>query len=419
MKKTWLALLLLVPLGASADPVGEARALADAGNHVVRKVDPHGTITTVAGDGWRGDRGVGRYGGDGGPATEASLHWPLSVAAAADGSIYIADMRNHRVRRVGSDGIISTVAGDGSGSYGGDGGPATAAWLNHPIGVAVDSAGNVYIADRYNQRIRRVDATTGIISTVAGDGTVGYGGDGGPATAASLNWPTGVTVDSAGNVYDNDESEHFGFYTQKGLYEEYRRFQYEGPKPGHEMAEFEAYHKTRGLRWPVIDGKETLWRFREGYDPHVKKGEGVKFYGKPDGRANIIAAPYEPAAEPPDKDYDLWLCTGRVLEHWHSGSMTRRVPELHAAMPTAQIFMNPADAEKRGLARNDLAWIESRRGKIKARVETRGRNRMPRGTVFVPWFDEGVYINKLTLDATCPISKETDFKKCAAKVYKA
>jgi len=92
---------------------------------------------------------------------------------------------------------------------------------------------------------------------------------------------------------------------------------------------------------------------------------------------------------------------------------------LHRAMPAAQIFMNPEDADKRGLQRNDLAWIESRRGKIQARVETQGRNRMPRGTIFVPWFDEGVFINKVTLDATCPMSKETDFKKCAVKVYKA
>ncbi len=82
----------------------------------------------------------------------------------------------------------------------------------------------------------------------------------------------------------------------------------------------------------MVDGKETLWRFREGYDPYVKAGEGVKFYGKPDGKARVIFCPYEPAAEMPDKDFDLWLVTGRVLEHWHSGSMTRRVPELHRSV---------------------------------------------------------------------------------------
>jgi nitrate reductase NapA len=99
--------------------------------------------------------------------------------------------------------------------------------------------------------------------------------------------------------------------------------------------------------------------------------------------------------------------------------MTRRVPELHSAVPEAVVFMHARDAEARGLTQNDLAWIESRRGKVKARVETAGRNRVPRGLVFVPWFDEGVFINKVTLDATCPISKEIDFKKCAVKITRA
>ena len=132
--------------------------------------------------------------------------------------------------------------------------------------------------------------------------------------------------------YDNDESNHFGFYLQKGLYEEYAGF---GRGKAHDLAPFDMYHQARGLRWPVVDGKETLWRFREGYDPYVKKGEGVRFYGKPDGRAWVFALPYEPPAESPDKEYDMWLCTGRVLEHWHSGSMTRRVPELYRAVPDA------------------------------------------------------------------------------------
>ncbi|WP_417790120.1 nitrate reductase catalytic subunit NapA [Terasakiella pusilla] len=234
-------------------------------------------------------------------------------------------------------------------------------------------------------------------------------------------YPLEKITDDAGNVYDNDESEHFGFYVQKGLFEEYRMFNTKGDilKKGHEMAPFEVYHKARGIRWPVIDGKETLWRFREGYDPHVKAGEDVKFYGHKDGRANIIFAPYEPAAESPDQEYDLWLCTGRVLEHWHSGSMTRRVPELHKSFPHAVIYMNPADAKKRGLRRGEEVNVSSRRGEIKVRVETRGRNRVPEGLVFIPWFDEGALVNKLTLDATDPLSKETDYKKCACKVMKA
>jgi nitrate reductase NapA len=216
--------------------------------------------------------------------------------------------------------------------------------------------------------------------------------------------------------FDNDESKAFGFYLQKGLFEEYAYF---GRGHAHDLAPFDTYHKARGLRWPVVDGKETRWRYREGYDPYVKKGEGVKFYGKPDGRAVVIAVPYEPPPEVPDKDYDLWLCTGRVLEHWHTGSMTRRVPELHRAVPEAVVFMHPADARRRGLLNGTEVKIASRRGEILARVEIRGRNEPPEGLVFVPFFDEGRLVNKLTLDATCPISRETDFKKCAVKVVKA
>lgn len=227
--------------------------------------------------------------------------------------------------------------------------------------------------------------------------------------------------DSQGNVYENDEMAHFGFYPQKGLFEEYRMFNSADNiiKKGHEMAPYDAYHKARGIRWPVIDGKETLWRFREGYDPHVAKGEGVKFYGKPDGRANIITAPYEPAAESPDKEFDLWLCTGRVLEHWHSGSMTQRVPELHRAVPDALVFMHKNDARKRKLRDGQMAKLQTRRGELLARVETRGRNRPPEGLVFIPWFDASRLVNKLTLDATDPLSKETDYKKCAVKIVKA
>jgi len=231
-------------------------------------------------------------------------------------------------------------------------------------------------------------------------------------------YPKQQVTDSRGNKYDNSEMEDFGFYLQKGLFEEYRRFGTEGPKKGHDLGEFDAYHKARGMRWPVVNGKETLWRYREGYDPFVKKGEGVKFYGKKDGKANIIFAPYEPAAESPDKEYDLWLSTGRVLEHWHSGSMTRRVPELYRAFPDAVMFMHPNDAKKRGLRRGMTAKVASRRGDISLKVETRGRNRPPEGLVFVPWFDAGRLINKLTLDATDPLSKETDYKKCAVKVEK-
>ncbi|MEZ5505677.1 MAG: nitrate reductase catalytic subunit NapA [Gammaproteobacteria bacterium] len=215
--------------------------------------------------------------------------------------------------------------------------------------------------------------------------------------------------------YQNHESEAFGFYLQKGLFEEYAAF---GRGHGHDLAPFDVYHQVRGLRWPVVDGKETRWRFREGSDPYVKAGKGFEFYGKPDGRAIIFALPYEPPAESPDDEYDMWLCTGRVLEHWHSGSMTQRVPELYKSFPDAVIFMHPDDADKRGLRRGDEVRVVSRRGEIRTRVETRGRNKPPVGLVFVPWFDASQLINKVTLDAIDPISKQTDYKKCAVKVVK-
>ncbi|SMH30553.1 periplasmic nitrate reductase subunit alpha [Mesorhizobium australicum] len=217
-------------------------------------------------------------------------------------------------------------------------------------------------------------------------------------------------------VYENRESREYGFYLQKGLFEEYAEF---GRGHGHDLAPFDTYHEVRGLRWPVVDGKETKWRYREGLDPYVKPGEGVRFYGRPDGKAVILAVPYEPPAESPDDEYDVWLVTGRVLEHWHSGSMTMRVPELYKAFPGAVCFMNADDARRRGINQGAEVNVVSRRGELRVRVETRGRNRMPRGVVFVPWFDASKLINKVTLDATDPISKQTDFKKCAVKIVPA
>ena len=200
------------------------------------------------------------------------------------------------------------------------------------------------------------------------------------------------------------------------MFEEYASF---GRGHGHDLAPFDTYHEARGLRWPVVDGKETRWRYREGLDPYVEAGSGVQFYGFPDKKAVIFALPFEPAPEVPDEEYDLWLSTGRVLEHWHSGSMTRRVPELYRAIPNALCYMHPEDARAKNLRRGDDVRVISRRGEIRVRLETRGRDKPPRGLVFVPWFDEGRLINKVTLDATDPISKQTDYKKCAVKVLKA
>jgi nitrate reductase NapA len=248
-------------------------------------------------------------------------------------------------------------------------------------------------------------------------------------------WP-----DPVAKGHGNGTVEALGedWFPEKALFEEYAAF---GRGHHHDLAAFDVYYRddVRGLKWPVVDGKETEWRFNEAYDPYVTKGAGFEFYGPAlkalprgdldgvtsaektglAGKAKIFFRPYAAPPEQPDETYDLWLSTGRVLEHWHTGTMTRRVPELHRAVPAAQIFMHAADAEARGLARNDVAIVESRRGKVKAVVETQGRNRPPKGYTFVPFFDESVFINKVTLDATCPLSKEIDFKKCAVKVYKA
>jgi len=215
--------------------------------------------------------------------------------------------------------------------------------------------------------------------------------------------------------YANYEAKAFGFYIQKGLFEEYATF---GRGHGHDLAPFDTYHEVRGLRWPVVNGKETLWRYREGSDPYVKTGTGFEFYGNKDGKAVIFALPYEPPPEVPDKEYPFWLATGRVLEHWHSGSMTRRVPELYRAFPNALCFMHPEDARQLGLRRGVEVEVVSRRGKMRTRIETRGRDTPPKGLVFVPWFDASQLINKVTLDATCPISNQTDYKKCAVKIVK-
>lgn len=213
--------------------------------------------------------------------------------------------------------------------------------------------------------------------------------------------------------FRNDESRHFGFYVHKGLFEEYAKF---GRGKAHDLAPFDTYHQVRGLRWPVVNGQETRWRFREGHDPYVEKGTGVQFYGHKDNKAIIFALPYEPPAESPDEEYPFWLSTGRVLEHWHTGSMTQRVEELNLAVPHALVYMNYEDAKALGFRRGSEIRVSSRRGSVRARVETRGRVKPPRGLVYVPFFDANRLINKVTLDATDPISLQTDYKKCAVKL---
>jgi uncharacterized protein (TIGR03437 family) len=182
---------------ATADSAGNIY-VADLGNNRIRKISANGIVTTVAGNGFAG------FSGDGGPATTASLNQPIRAEPDAAGNLYIADAGNGRIRKVSSNGIITTIAGNGGSGPLGDGGPATEAALLYPGDVAFDSAGDMFISDGNGNRVRKVD-TDGIITTVAGNGTAGYAGDGGPATQASLNNPNALTIDSAGNLYISDQ----------------------------------------------------------------------------------------------------------------------------------------------------------------------------------------------------------------------
>ncbi len=199
------------------------------------------------------------------------------------------------------------------------------------------------------------------------------------------------------------------------MFEEYRRFTL---GTGKDLGSYEQLHSTRGLRWPVVDGKETRYRYAAGHDPYVEPGKKVHFYkAKAFGeKAAFWLRPYHPPAEVPDEAYPFWLTTGRVLEHWHTGSMTRRVPQLHRAVPEAFLEISRADAVALGITGGDRVRIASRRGAIELVAAVDGRGKPPRGTVFVPFFDEAKLVNLLTLDAMDNISKEPDFKKCAVRI---
>ncbi len=188
------------PNGISLDATGNIY-IADYRNNRIRMINTAGIITTIAGN------GIGGYSGDGGQATAAELRGPDEIKFDLLGNIYISDVQNQRIRKVNTAGIISTIAGSGAGGFGGDGGPATAAQLTWPNGIAIDISGNLYIADTWNQCVRMVN-TAGIITTIAGVplSGVGYSGDGGPATAAQLYYPCGVTLDATGNLYISDNT---------------------------------------------------------------------------------------------------------------------------------------------------------------------------------------------------------------------
>ena len=185
---------LRLPRGVAVDANGNLY-VADFGNQRVRKVDAAGTITTVAGNGYW------QHGGDRGLASEAALHGPTAVASDTTGNIFVAT--RHRVRKIDVAGIITTFAGTGDGGYAGDGGPASDALINYPTGLAVDADGSVYVAELRGRRIRRIDRA-GIITTFAGTGRSGYSEDGGKATDTPLASPSGLALDTLGNVFVSD-----------------------------------------------------------------------------------------------------------------------------------------------------------------------------------------------------------------------
>ncbi|MFG0317173.1 MAG: molybdopterin-dependent oxidoreductase [Planctomycetota bacterium JB042] len=228
-------------------------------------------------------------------------------------------------------------------------------------------------------------------------------------------------LDENGDEVPIWEWEHYGdVNVDEHLFEEYRRFSRLKHK---DLAPYSEYVKARGLRWPVVQQKDGSWRetrvrFAAFDDPYVEAGREFQFYHSTtkDDRAQIWFSPYVPPPEVPDDGYGFWLTTGRVLEHWHTGTMTRRVPQLSRAMPRAYAELNAEDAQRLGISNGDPVRIESRRGSIELPAWIGGRGAPPPGTVFVPFFDEMKLINEVTLDAHDPFSKQPDYKKCAVRV---
>jgi len=173
-----------------------------------------------------------------------------------------------------------------------------------------------------------------------------------------------------------------------------------------------------GALWPFTEGRGTQWRYRVGDDPAADPARGrFDFYGLPDHRARIWLRPHEPPGERPDDSYPLWLTTGPVLEHWGGGAMTRRVPPLNRGLPHSYVELNAADAERARIRDRETVRLVSRRGAIEAEARIDYRSQPPRGSVFVPWFDEGVAVNRLLGDAACPLSGQPE-RTCAVRVEK-
>jgi nitrate reductase NapA len=198
------------------------------------------------------------------------------------------------------------------------------------------------------------------------------------------------------------------------IWQEYGRFH---DDPQSALAPLSELRAQPGVMWPYVNGRETRWRYNTSQDPAADRGRGAfDFYGHPDHRAWIWLRPYEPPAESPDRSYPFWLGTGAVLEHWGAGSMTQRIPTLHRSSPHAYVEINREDAKAIGIRNGETVRLVSRRGSLEIEARLDYRSQPPRGQLFVPSFDEALPVNRLTLDACCPLSGQPDGSKCAVRV---
>ncbi|MBI4403591.1 MAG: molybdopterin-dependent oxidoreductase [Deltaproteobacteria bacterium] len=231
-----------------------------------------------------------------------------------------------------------------------------------------------------------------------------------PGQAMSDTWQIIEVARRMGfkELFPWDEKTHI-----EQIWNEYTRFH---ANSKHALASYDELKKSTGVIWPYVNGKETKWRYNPKFDPAAKQGDGFDFYGTTNHRACIWLRPFEPAAESPNEAFPFWLNTGRVLEHWHTGSLTRRIPILHRAVPKSYVELHPQDAKRLGIKNGNRVKLTSRRGSLALSASVNKKGRPAEGQVFVPFFDEDYLINELTLDAYCPISAQPDYKKCAVRV---
>jgi nitrate reductase NapA len=199
-----------------------------------------------------------------------------------------------------------------------------------------------------------------------------------------------------------------------GIWAEYAQFRAE---PGNRLPPLAELRSRSGVMWPYVDGQSARWRYNTQHDPAADPNRGAyDFYGTPDRRARVWLRPYEPPAEAPDEEFPLWFGIGRVLEQSGTGSMTRRIPTLHRAMPAAYVEVNRQDALEMGVRDGEAVRLVSRRGAIELVARIDHRAQPPRGSLYAPAFDEARLVNRLTLDAYCPISAQPDYAKCAVRL---